>query len=456
MLSPVIDVFRLRQYFNVITRTRQVAELVRSDASFLRTVRRALVTLPFESAIAVETQPFPDPAPHRLDQALQGRRFGLVASGGSGALASVVGVWRALEESHIRPDVVSVCSGSSLFGFPLAAGIPADEVAEFTLGLRTQDYVDVNWSGLASVAFDVGRGFAGMVVGERIEQTYRRLLGDMTLSELPIPCYAPIWNIEENRLEYAGPRTHPDLPVARVIRAAIAIPLFIDPVHIDGLHWCDGGIVDIFPVRPVLEIEKPVDVVLAVNGFYPPNFEGESAYGWRDARASVLRIAAQVRTSQQIELARTNLERLRAETEVMMIEPVPYSQVMGAGFYKHFIDRSSWPDFMRAGRADALHALRSWAAAGRRSSAAGERSKGAAKTVSARVARKSAARSSRPAATRKSRGTAATAAKKQSSTRRSKTSAEKAPSARRATTSAQKSSATRKAPPRPRRTTPHA
>jgi NTE family protein len=398
MLSPVIDVFRLRQYFNVITRTRQVAELVRSDASFLRTVRRALVTLPFESAVSVETQPFPEPAPRRLDGALRGRRFGLVATGGSGALASVIGVWRALEESHIRPDVVSVCSGSSLFGFPLAAGIPADEVAEFTLSLRTQDYVDVNWGGLASVAFAVGRGFAGMVVGERIEQTYRRLLGDMTLGELPIPCYAPIWNIEENRLEYAGPRTHPDLPVARVIRAAIAIPLFIDPVHIDGLHWCDGGIVDIFPVRPVLEIEEPVDVVLAVNGFYPPDFEGESAYGWRDARASVLRIAAQVRTSQQIELARTNLERLRAETEVMMIEPVPYSQVMGAGFYKHFIDRSSWPDFMRAGRADALHALRAWAGREKKPAPA-KPAKRPAKSAPARTA--STRKPRRPAATRK-------------------------------------------------------
>ena len=370
MISPVVDVFRLRQYFNVITRTRQVADLVRNDAAFLRTVRRALITLPFENAVSVETQPFPEPSPRRLDQALRGRRLGLVATGGSGALASVVGVWRALEESHLRPDVVSVCSGSSLFGFPLAAGIPAEEVAEFTLGLRTQDYVDVNWGGLASVAFEVGRGFAGMIVGDRIEQTYRRLLGDMTLSELPIPCYAPIWNIEENRLEYAGPRTHPDLTVARAIRTAIAIPLFIDPVHIDGLHWCDGGIVDIFPVRPVLEIEKACEVVLAVNGFYPPNFDGESAYGWREARASVLRIAAQVRTSQQIELARTNLERLCAETEVMMIEPVPYSQVMGAGFYKHFIDRSAWPDFMRAGRAEALHVLRGWAGRQRATGAA--------------------------------------------------------------------------------------
>jgi NTE family protein len=404
VLSPVIDVFRLRQYFNVITVAREFADLARRDASFLHAIRRALVTLPFENSIPVETAPFPEATGRRLDGALGGRRFGLVATGGSGALASVVGVWKALEESGITPDVVSVCSGSSLFGFPLAAGVPADEVAEFTLSLRTADYVDVNWPGLASVAFDVGRGFAGMVVGDRIEQTYRRLLGDMTLAEMPTPCYAPIWNIEENRLEYAGPRTHPDLPVARVIRAAIAIPLFIDPVKIGGLHWCDGGIVDIFPVRPVLEIEAPCQVVLAVNGFYPPNFEGESAYGWREARASVLRIASQIRTSQQIELARTNLERLRAETEVMMIDPVPYTEVMGAGFYRHFIDRAAWPDFMRAGRAEALHALRSWSSrSAARPATARRRAAGttSAPRRSASAARPAAARRAKPSTTPK-------------------------------------------------------
>jgi NTE family protein len=414
VLSPVIDVFRLRQYFNALTRTRELAQLVHEDATFLNTVRRALVRLPFENIAPIETQPFPEAAAHRLGAALAGRRFGVVATGGSGALASVVGVWRALEESGMRPDVVSVCSGSSLFGFPLAAGLTAEEVAEFTLGLRTEDYVDVNWPGLASVLIAGGRGFAGMVLGERIEATYRRLLGDMTLAELPIPCYAPIWNIEENRLEYAGPRTHPDLPVARVIRAAIAIPLFIDPVLIDGLHWCDGGIVDIFPVRPLLELEEPCEVVLAVNGFYPPNFAGESAHGWREQRASVLRIASQVRTSQQIELARTNLERLRAETEVMMIDPVPYTAVKGAGFYKHFIDRTAWPDFMRSGRAEALHALRTWASAQEN----GRRGVAGARATTAKGTRKAAKRATKTAtAARSSRAPTAKRAAKATSPR---------------------------------------
>jgi NTE family protein len=38
---------------------------------------------------------------------------------------------------------------------------------------------------------------------------------------------------------------------------AVSLPLFIQPARLDGLWWCDGGIVDIFPVRPVLDIESP-------------------------------------------------------------------------------------------------------------------------------------------------------------------------------------------------------
>ena len=81
----------------------------------------------------------------------RGRRVALLATGGSGALASVVGAGRALEECGIVPAVVSLCSGSALFGFPLAAGIPAAEVADFALSLRPDDYVDVDWPTLVKL-----------------------------------------------------------------------------------------------------------------------------------------------------------------------------------------------------------------------------------------------------------------------------------------------------------------
>jgi len=359
VLGTMLDVFRIRQYFNIITRTREFVDGVREDADLLNDARRALVTLPHERRRQPDLHPFPPIQPLPIAD-LKGRRLALLATGGSGALASVVGAGRALEEAGIRPAVISLCSGSALFGFPIAAGIPADEVAAFTLGLRPDEYVDVDWRMLASLLPRSAKGFAGIVRGERIEALYQRLLGDMTLSEMPIPAYAPIWSIEDNRLEYIGPRTYPDMTVARAIHMAIALPLFIEPVMLDGGYWSDGGIVDIFPVRPVLEIEEPPEVVLAINGFYPRGFVGEDASGWQLRRYSILYVASQVRTSQQEELARTNLARLEHETDVMMIEPVPYAKVRGAGFYRQFLNTTEWPDFMRAGRLETRRVLAAW------------------------------------------------------------------------------------------------
>jgi NTE family protein len=261
MLGAAVDIFRLRQYFNVVTRTRELIEGVREDGRLVAAAGRALTRLPLESEPARSgVNPFAL-ARSRPSPALRGRRIGLVATGGSGALASVVGVARAFEEDGVRPAVISLCSGSALFGFPFAAGLPASQVAAFTLGLRPEDYIDVSWGRLATLVPRAGRGFAGLVEGARIEATYRRLLGDRRLGDLPIPAYAPIWSVEHNRVDYVGPATHPDLPVARTVHMAIALPCFLQPVAYDGQHWCDGGIVDIFPVHPVLDIEEPCDAV---------------------------------------------------------------------------------------------------------------------------------------------------------------------------------------------------
>lgn len=369
VLDTTLDVFRLRQYFDVLVRARQVAGEVRADARFVDLVRRGMLPLPFDRWPKPERHPF-GPRRRRPLAELQGTRVALAATGGSGALASVVGVARAFEEAGIRPAAISLCSGSALFGFPLAAGIPADEVATFVLALRPADYVDVDWRTVAGVVPRLGRGFAGLVRGERLERTYERLLGDMTLGQLPVPAYAPVWNVEHNHLEYLGPRTQPDLPVARAVHMAVALPLFFDPVALDGDAWCDGGLVDIFPVHPLLDLEPVPDLVLAVNGFYPPGFAGEDATGWRQRRLSILDVASQVRTSQQAQLARENLARLRAATDVRLLEPVPYEVVKGTGFYRQFLDTADWPQFMRLGRSAAVAALHD-AALSRRPRSAG-------------------------------------------------------------------------------------
>jgi len=357
MLGAALDIFRMRQYFDVITRTRQLVAGAADDAGFLFDARRALLPLPFEDREerGPVASPFPPRAVHPLT-ALEGQRIAIAATGGSGALASIVGVARAFEERSVTPAAISVCSGSALFGFPLGAGLAADEVASFLLGLRPRDYIDLDLAGTLLLPLRAGRGFTGLLRGEAVERAYRDLLGDLRLGDLPIPVHAPIWEVERNRLVHIGPRTHPDLPVARAVRMAIALPLFIQSVPLDGRWWGDGGVVDIFPVRPLLDDGAP-DAVVAVNGFYPPEFAGEDVTGWQDRSLSILYVASQVRTCQQVELARENLARLRRACRVDLIEPVPYEKVRGTGFYRQFFDNGEWAAFMRAGRAEGLEAL---------------------------------------------------------------------------------------------------
>jgi NTE family protein len=354
-LDAALDIFRMRQYFNVIVRARDTAAAVRRDAGFLDTVRRGFLPLPLDR----------QPAPGHVFGPLRGAapppladRVGVVATGGSGALASLIGVAKALEDSSTEVSVYSVCSGSALFGFPLGAGMPPDEAAELTASMRPGDYIDVGWREIAALAPTLARGWCGIVRGDRLEAFYRRHFGDLTLAQLRTPTYAPIWNVEHNRLDYLGPRTYPDMPVARAIRMAVALPLFIQPVALDGLSWCDGGIVDIFPVRPALDIEPAVGTAVAVNGFYPHEFGGEDITGWDRRPLSIISAASQVRTCQQAEMAREHLARLRRQAQTLLVEPVPYQKVAGTGFYEQFLDTREWPEFMRAGREATLAALR--------------------------------------------------------------------------------------------------
>jgi NTE family protein len=316
---------------------------------------RGVVQLPFDR----------QPAPGRIFGALDGAppaplrgRVGVVASGGSGALASLIGVAKALEETGTVVSVYSLCSGSALFGFPLGAGMSPDEVAELTASVRPGDFMDVGWRELVRLTPTLARGWDGIVRGDKLEAFYRAQFGDLTLGQMPIPTYSPIWNVEHNQLQFLGPRTYPHMPVARAIRMAVSMPLLIKPVELEGLSWCDGGIVDIFPVRPVLDIEPAVDMAVAINCYHPHEFEGEDATGWDARPLSIVSAASQVRTCQHVQLAREHLARLRREAVTLLVEPVPYWKVAGIGFYQQFLNNREWPDFMRAGRDAMLSSLR--------------------------------------------------------------------------------------------------
>ena len=356
MLGSVLDVFRLRQYFNVIVRSPR-HDRRRSGRRWVPRRRPAgaravALRRPARPGLAVSAG--------RVARRVARRRprIALLATGGSGALASVVGVARALEEHGRRPRSsrsarAPRCSGSRS---RRASRPTRSRPSRSVCGPAT---TSMSTGGVSAPAAPTrARGFAGIVRGDRLEAAYRTLLGDMTLAEMPIPAYAPIWNVEENRVEFLGTghlsRRHRR---ARGAHGGVA-----SAVHRTGrarrLSLVRRRDRRHLPGHPCARSRRTVDVAIAVNGFYPPDFAGEDVRGWEQRAASIVTVAGQVRTAQQAELARVNLRRLRDAMPVAMIEPVPYEKVRGLGFYRQFLNNCEWPQFMRSGRTAGLRRAR--------------------------------------------------------------------------------------------------
>jgi NTE family protein len=352
VLTRMLDPNNLRPLMDLVSIGRDVVSAVAEDSSFLGVARRALVPLPGDRQPRLDPQPLPPFVPLEAS-ALSSERIGVVVSGGSGATSSAIGVQRAFEEAGLTPAMISASSGAVLFAAPWACGLRSDAVARFWLTLPTSDYLDPDWRALAASMRHRLGGWSGFYRGEALERSARRLLGDQRLGDTRVPFAMPAWNVDLNRIEVLGSRETPDLSVATVLRIAVAVPIFYETVRLNGHQYGDGGIVDIFPVRPV--IEAGVDRVVGLNCYLPKGFEGEDVTGWHQRPFAILRASGQLRWSGMVALAQ---EQARlAAGRLLLLHPVPYEEVRGARFYETYVDRSRWPDFIRMGHREARQEL---------------------------------------------------------------------------------------------------
>src|SRR5437763_8974802 len=204
MALGVLDPFNLRRQLGRLAGIRSVG----GDVSFLLHAREALLPLPL-----VDRRRTPPPADEvfpplepRPVPALEGKRIGVVGSGGSGACVALVGVARAFEEAGIRPAAISACSGSALWSAMWAAGLSAQDMAEFSLSWRPQDYLDIQWTRLPRFALSALRGFTGLAKGEALARLFDRRLWHMSAGETEFPLHTVVYNIDYGRVEYFGPR----------------------------------------------------------------------------------------------------------------------------------------------------------------------------------------------------------------------------------------------------------
>ena len=369
MALDSLDPYHVKRRFERANELLNLTDLAR-DIGYLRRARRALLPLPLvDREPQIDASRIFPPFRERPATGLEGKRVGVVASGGSGAAVALVGVVRAFEEAGVEPALISSCSGGAIWGAMWAGGMTAEEMAEFSLGWKPEDYLDIQWLKIPRFAASALRGFTGLAKGEAIESLFDRRLFGTTAGEAHIPFTTIVWNMDLGKIEYFGTHTTPEVPLGELVRIAIALPLFIESVEVRGHLYVDGGIVDVFPAEPLIE-DDSFDHVIGVNFMLPPAFEGHDISGWPERTGGILEASRQLQQGGQMELARRSRDRLG--DKLTLIEAADHSVVKGFAFYDVFIDRAQWPELMRQGyeaATKALDAFRAPAPAKRRSRA---------------------------------------------------------------------------------------
>ncbi|MGZ9018281.1 MAG: patatin-like phospholipase family protein [Allosphingosinicella sp.] len=353
-LDDRLDLYEVKAQFERFTEWLDLGAVV-ADLGFRRRARRTLLPLPLiDQPEPVDTSTALPPFRSRPVSELRDKRVALVVSGGGGAAVALAGVARAFEEAELEPAEIVGCSGGAIWGSMWAAGMSSDEIAEFSLCWRPEDYLDVQWLGLPRFALSALRGFTGLAKGEAIERLFDRRLAEMPVGEAPIPITTIVYNMDLGKVEYFGTARTPEVSLGHLVRVAIALPLFIESVPVRGHLFVDGGIIENWPARPVID-DGGFDHVIGVNLMLPKGFKPRDISGWPDRTGGLLEASRQLQQGYHLELARRAQEELGER--LTLIDPIDEAETRGVSFYDLFLDRGHWPRLIRQGHEAATAAL---------------------------------------------------------------------------------------------------
>jgi NTE family protein len=161
--------------------------------------------------------------------------LGLVLSGGGTRGVGHVGVLKALGEEGVEPQVLAGTSAGAIVAALYAAGYSPDEMLEF--------FVEKNPLKLSKLAL----AKPGFFDTDKVVADFREYFPDNSFEALGKRIYLTATDLVEARVEIFASG-----PLIPAVLASASTPLVFTPTEIDGHWYSDGGIVNNFPVEPLL------------------------------------------------------------------------------------------------------------------------------------------------------------------------------------------------------------
>ncbi len=174
--------------------------------------------------------------------------IGLALGSGSARGWAHIGVIQALSEAGVPIHYVAGSSIGALVGGVFCAG---------QLDALAREVRSLDWRRLASM-LDIALPRSGLLAGEKITAIIRHLIGECTLSTLPIPFWAVATSLRTGKEVWLRQGS-----MVEAIRASMSVPGIFTPVR-QGSQWLvDGGLANPVPVSVCRAMGA--DIVIAVN-----------------------------------------------------------------------------------------------------------------------------------------------------------------------------------------------
>ncbi len=185
-----------------------------------------------------------------------------VVLGGGGILGvAAIGIFQALEEMNLRPDLIVGTSSGSIIGALYALGWTASELRDLAVTIRRKDMI-WNWRRMGRTLLTRHTLAESILDPEPFWNKLRQHVGQKTFADVQIPIYVVATSLTHRTSVVFGSSVPPafsQLPyvywvdgkeqeIFPALRASAAIPGFFPPERIADMILVDGGMTDDFPL----------------------------------------------------------------------------------------------------------------------------------------------------------------------------------------------------------------
>lgn len=229
-----------------------------------KTAIAALLLLGLTACSSPQVTPLPPqlpPTPQVIEKpqvvARPQARIAIALGGGAARGFAHVGVIKALEAQGISPDIVVGTSAGSVVGALYAAGLNGFQIQELSMNMEEDQVLDGSgmYRCIAETAISNKRG---CIKGQALQDFINRNVRNRPIEKLNKTFAAVATNLGNGEM-IAFRRGNTGMAV----RASSSVPVFFEPVNINGQDYVDGGLVA--PVPASVARALGADFVIAVD-----------------------------------------------------------------------------------------------------------------------------------------------------------------------------------------------